>query len=173
MTALSPGLYRATADRFWSKVAGGDVEQCWNWTGHASRYGTFWHLGRNIGAHRVAYELMRADIPDGLQIDHLCRNTKCVNPWHLEPVTPKVNTRRSTVPQVTTARNAAISQCPQGHPYDSENTYTHESGRFCRICISERTKRWSSATATCGACGKAMSRGAITRHSKRFHGDQR
>lgn len=69
---------------------------CWEWTGWAKRgYGQVWVGERTFGAHRFSYELHRAEIPDGLQIDHLCRNTLCVNPWHLEPVTGQVNVRRA------------------------------------------------------------------------------
>lgn len=170
MTALEPGLYRATAARFWSKVVGGDVSECWLWTGTARRYGSFWLGGKNAGAHRVAYELMRADIPAGLQIDHLCRNTKCVNPWHLEPVTPQVNTQRSTVPAVTTARNAAITHCPQDHPYDEDNTYNYGPGRVCRTCANARTRAQNNHPDSCGVCSLPMTHGSILRHSKRFHG---
>lgn len=64
---------------------------CWNWRGHLSKgYGYF---GPRV-AHRVVYEKVIGKIPDGLQIDHLCLNKRCVNPKHLEPVTPKENTNR-------------------------------------------------------------------------------
>jgi hypothetical protein len=83
--------------RFWSKVDGGDVTTCWIW--RASRnpagYGYFYvHAERSVGAHRFAYETMRGDTGK-LQLDHLCNNRACVNPWHLEPVTESVNMQRS------------------------------------------------------------------------------
>jgi hypothetical protein len=89
-------------DLFWIKVdADGD---CWVWRGAVDRYGygkaTINHV-RHI-AHRVAYELMVGPIPEGLTLDHLCRNTLCVNPDHLDPVTNRVNIQRAAV-----ARSAA------------------------------------------------------------------
>jgi len=69
---------------------------CWCWTGHLDPggYGVFWVAGRHCGAHRVAYELFRGSIPEGLEIDHLCRVRHCVSPWHLELVTHAENVRR-------------------------------------------------------------------------------
>ncbi|HEY7824270.1 MAG TPA: HNH endonuclease signature motif containing protein [Acidimicrobiia bacterium] len=84
-------------DRFWNKVdASGD---CWEWIGATAGngYGKINVKGRDHYpefAHRVGWELLVGPIPDGLVIDHLCRNTLCVNPDHLEPVTHKVNVRR-------------------------------------------------------------------------------
>lgn len=80
--------------RFWSRVTetpGG----CWLWTGALcdSGYGRF-RAGTLVRTHRYAYELMVADIPDGLDLDHLCRRRACVNPYHLDPVTRGVNVRR-------------------------------------------------------------------------------
>lgn len=81
---------------FWRTVRGGDVDTCWI-RGNTSTYVQWWdhRRCRVTSAHRFAYELMRADIPEGLQIDHLCSNPPCVNPWHLEPVTVRENVRRS------------------------------------------------------------------------------
>lgn len=79
-------------ERFWAKVQGGSVEECWLWTGAKSRdYGQY----AGVPAHRVAYEMLRAEVPDGLVMDHVCCNPPCVNPWHLEPVTYSTNTTRS------------------------------------------------------------------------------
>lgn len=82
--------------RFWSKVDKAD--DCWIWRGHHGRfgYGLFtWAPSRGVSkvraAHRVAYELLKGPIPDGLVLDHLCRNPPCVNPDHLEPVPQVVN----------------------------------------------------------------------------------
>jgi len=69
---------------------------CWNWIGRINRYGYF----GPIGAHRVMYEKLKGKIQDGLQLDHLCRNKKCVNPNHLEPVTQVENSRRAA-PKIT------------------------------------------------------------------------
>lgn len=80
-------------------------------------------------AHRVAYETFVGPIPEGLQIDHLCRNRACINPQHLEPVTPLVNMQRSL------AVRGRLTACKRGHPFDTENTYrTNKGGRVCRTC---------------------------------------
>lgn len=87
-------------ERFASKLKA--VGDCWEWIGTAARarpsapqYGRFSiSASANVLAHRWSYEYHRADIPEGLTLDHLCRNTLCVNPWHLEPVPARVNTLR-------------------------------------------------------------------------------
>lgn len=86
--------------RFWSYVHKDGPGGCWLWTGALSDdgYGQFQLGCRRVIAHRFAYELCVGPIPDGLHIDHVyangCRYRNCVNPNHLEPVTPKENTRR-------------------------------------------------------------------------------
>lgn len=73
--------------------------ECWSWTAALAGggYGTFRVDGRNVPAHRWAYEFLRAAIPPRLDLDHLCRNRRCVNPWHLEPVTRSVNNLRGAL----------------------------------------------------------------------------
>lgn len=130
---------RTTTDRFWAFV---EKTDCWNWTGNLNTdgYGRFWdgENRRHVQAHRWSYEKLRSAIGPGLQIDHLCRNRRCVNPDHLEPVTPRVNTLRSTA---VTAAHAAKTHCPQGHEYSAENTYRNAAGRHCRICRLEASRR--------------------------------
>jgi hypothetical protein len=97
-------------------------------------------------AHRVSYELFKGPIPDGLQIDHLCRTTACVNPAHLEAVTQLENARRAS---------AEITHCKNGHEYTLETTYRDRHGwRSCRVCSAAaarayyaRTRNSRSATA--------------------------
>lgn len=97
-------------------------------------------------AHRVAYELNGGVIPQGYQIDHLCRNRACINPDHLEPVTPKENSIRGATGFATGRRNKSKTHCPKGHEYSTENTYTYIKNdkyviRECRICRREATRR--------------------------------
>ena len=95
-------------------------------------YGQFWDGTRLVRAHRFAYEQIVGPIPDGLQLDHLCRVRSCVNPAHLEPVTCQVNLLRGTG---ASARNAIKTHCPQGHAYGDFNTYIRPEGwRRCREC---------------------------------------
>jgi hypothetical protein len=123
--------------RFWAKVDKAGSDGCWNWTGtKVNGYGRFgWTARRAQLAHRATYEDAVAPIPDGLVIDHLCRNTACVNPAHLEAVTQQVNTRRGSG---LTAVNAARTHCPQGHEYTPANTYLWAqrgtTRRYCRTC---------------------------------------
>jgi hypothetical protein len=86
-----------TETRFWSKVERRADDQCWPWQGTvlASGYGQFRVGLGHARAHRYAYELLVGPIPDGLTIDHLCRNRACVNPAHMEPVTASENVKRA------------------------------------------------------------------------------
>lgn len=114
------------AARFWRLVE--FSSECWRWTGHRSSggYGQF-HLERVIvPAHRVSYEMEKGPVPDGLQLDHLCRVRECVRPLHLEPVTPGENIRRAY---------AAATHCRNGHPKTPETTVFKSDGSpRCAIC---------------------------------------
>ncbi len=118
---------------------------CWIWHGaikSKSGYGSFgWtRRSQSIHAHRAAFRLMSGDIPGGMQIDHLCRVRNCVNPSHLEVVTPGENIRRGLAPALARDRQLAKTHCPSGHPYDSENTYNWP-GHISRACIQCKRER--------------------------------
>ena len=128
-------------ERFWQKVdASGD---CWIWMGSRGDhgYGTF---NGASNTHRFAWELLVGPIPPGLHLDHLCRNPPCVNPDHLEPVTPRENHLRSPISHVSK------THCVNGHRFDKKNTYIRpDTGtRQCRACgrIRERNRRQRMAS---------------------------
>lgn len=147
-------------DRFWSKVdkAGpvplyrGAPGNCWVWLASTAKgYGNIRTEAGNRYAHRLAYELLLAPIPEGLHIDHRCRRPRCVNPAHLEPVTNAENARRANAGLM----QARKTHCKQGHPYDEENTVIRAdgTGRACREChrvwsndFAVRRKRKERAT---------------------------
>ena len=133
------------AARFWPKVDKEAPNGCWAWRPPltANGYGMINVGGTPAYAHRVAYELSVGPIPEGLYIDHLCRNRSCVNPSHLEPVTHAENVRRGI--SVSTV-HAAKTHCDNGHEFTPENTYIRENGgRCCRACKRERDRKYRAA----------------------------
>jgi hypothetical protein len=124
-------------ERFWAKVQKtDDVWDCWEWIGgHTTAgYGIF-GLSYEIPqyAHRISWELLVGLISDGLEVDHLCRNRSCVNPCHLEPVTPAENRRRG-VPH----REPKL-WCAKGHVLLFDNLRIDSKGhRSCVECTRER-----------------------------------
>lgn len=118
--------------RFKDKIA---PTKCWEWRGALVRgYGQLKASDKLDYAHRISYELFIGKISSGLVIDHLCRNPKCVNPLHLEPVTHKVNILRGVG---ASAMNARKTACHNGHPFTRANTYyipPKRLGRMCRTC---------------------------------------
>jgi hypothetical protein len=139
---MSANHGKSLPERFWLKVNKDgpvptrrpDLGPCWLWTASASRgYG---QLGDGAGglvlAHRFAYELLIGPIPEDLELDHLCRNTRCVKPGHLEPVTYRENVLRSTNP---IAQKSRQTHCIHGHEFTADNTYRKPNGgRQCKTC---------------------------------------
>lgn len=124
---------RSATERFWANVH--KTNTCWLWTMRPAGegYGQIkLESGRRQQAHRFAYELLVGPIPEGLQLDHLCRVRHCVNPAHLEPVTSRENVHRS--PIAPAALNARKTHCPHGHEYTDDNTYFSGGKRICRAC---------------------------------------
>lgn len=107
---LRRNAYRCDHDRgelFWAKVVAS--EGCWTWIAglHSDGYGQFRGDTGTQLAHVFAWMEAYGSVPDGLELDHLCRNRACVRPDHLEPVTHAENVRRGALGRVTAARFAA------------------------------------------------------------------
>jgi hypothetical protein len=119
-----------TDERFHARyvVIDGD---CWQWQGALTTrgYGMFWYCGKQICAHVAAYLLHKGDIPEGLEVDHLCGNKACVNPDHLEAVTHQVNVARGSLKR-------RRSHCWRGHPLEGDNVRIHrvQGTRYCVQC---------------------------------------
>jgi hypothetical protein len=138
---------RSIVDRITDKFLVGDG--CWQWTASLHKgYGQINSgYGRPLAAHRVVYELVTGPIPEGLQLDHLCRNRACVRPDHLEPVTQAENKRRGEAGLVHKRRMEALTHCLRGHEFTSTNTRVGGTSdrpvRTCRACkaLRERERR--------------------------------
>lgn len=135
-----------------------DGSGCWLYAGCINSDGYGIVGGRGEYVHRLQYERYVGPIPDGLQLDHLCRVRHCVNPAHLEPVTSRENSMRSSI--TIAARNAAKTHCPRNHEYTPENTYVDRKrggGRQCRACTLDRAARaWRSRKAAEAARAEAV-----------------
>lgn len=129
---------------FEARVIRRGADECWGWKAHIDKNGYTWasvgHALYHGPAHRLAYELFVGSIPQGLHIDHLCRNPGCVNPAHLEPVTLAENVMRG---EGITARYARSAVCKQGHPRSGENLYIRpgDGARCCRMCRRAQDKK--------------------------------
>lgn len=126
-------------ERFWEKVIPTSTG-CWQWMAYQNNYGygQFWWDGKIALAHRIAYQALVGDIPEGEQCDHLCRNRGCVNPTHLEAVTSAVNTSRG----LSGFDGPTNGLCRRGH--DTRLTggiYIHPDGRReCAVCKQRRNR---------------------------------
>lgn len=143
-------------ERLQEKYTVDEVTGCWVWHAAVSPgpppgkwpYGIMQFNGKMQMAHRVSYQLHRGPIAEGMQLDHLCRNTRCVNPAHLEPVTAKENIRRGKNPR------REQTHCLNGHPLSGDNLYLKPSGRReCRIC---RAEQWGAFKERHGRTNKTI-----------------
>ena len=137
--------------RFWERVSE-QADGCWAWTGHTNNgYGRVTRYFRNFYAHRYSLLQHGIEVPADREVDHLCRNRRCVNPSHLEIVTTSVNIVRS-LPYKDTGRlgrwHLAKTHCPQGHPYGGDNLYIRtDGGRECRTCRRAHVRRFKERQA--------------------------
>lgn len=124
-------MLTSAEDRFFTKMAPfQDPEECWLWDGtrDAYGYGVFYD-GRLQKAHRWCWEFFLGEIPAGLVLDHLCRVKNCVNPWHLDPVSQRVNMAR-----------AVKSHCRRGHARTPDNLNKAGACKQCGVDYREEHK---------------------------------
>lgn len=114
---------------------------CWTWTGYTTDegYGRFSVSQRLVLVHRYSYETQRGPIPEGLVLDHLCRNTSCVNPDHLDAVAQRVNILRGVG---ASAQNSKKTHCYRGHEFTPQNTGQHQNGS--RKCLACETAKYAA-----------------------------
>lgn len=170
-TLAEAKAFRAEVHKLWPKVTPGpdisdfpslkqrillsiteDPSGCWLWAKRINQngYGQLMvrdHGGakqRSRGAHRVSYEQFVGPIPEGLELDHLCRVRKCVNPAHLEPVTHQENLRRSPLHP---ARQRPDGQCSNGHVLAEVGIHKAGTGTTCAQCSRDRTRRFRAKNA--------------------------
>lgn len=140
--------FKTVDERFWEKVDRRGPDECWEWLGarNPSGHGRFAPHHTNVPAHVYAYTSLIGPVPeDHPHLDHRCDNPGCVNPAHLEPATLTGNLYRSG--KAPAVRNRAKTHCPQGHPYDEENTCVSGGARHCRTCARDNARRYRSARA--------------------------
>ena len=123
--------------RFWERVK--KTKSCWLWIGtrDAKGYGVIVNNNKHFFAHRLSYEWEKGKIPIKLEIDHLCRNSACINPKHLEAVTHRENVLRG---MGLMAVNAKKTYCKYGHGFDKKNTGIKKNKqRYCKKCGAIRS----------------------------------
>lgn len=112
---------------------------CWVWGGGLSHgYGAMRFRGKNTPIHVLTYTFYVGPIPEGLELDHLCRNPSCCNPFHLEAVTRAENMRRGLLGVLRPPK----THCRYGHLLTEANLYLYRGERCCRVCIRDRNRRY-------------------------------
>jgi hypothetical protein len=149
----------------------GRRDECWPYPGYRHRdtgYGHAQWKGRLTQAHRASYEMLIGPIPDGLEIDHLCRNRPCCNPWHMEPVTQRVNLLRGESPA---ARQARQTHCIHGHLLSGDNLWIDGRGRrHCQDCRYRRSREnYYRRTGNRPVPESVGDYGKVATHCKRGH----
>jgi hypothetical protein len=140
-TKSIPHFTEAQQEKFWAKVEVHQPAACWEWTGRMGDqgYGIFGYRETVFNPHRVAYTLLIEPIPDGMVIDHLCRNRRCVNPDHLQVVSHEENTRRGFAPNHVVSRTGV---CRRGHT-DFRPRYDGD-GFYCFSCAAAAKARYKA-----------------------------
>lgn len=138
----SPEYPHVLRARLLTRTERDETTGCWIWTGGKTTkgYASINAFGGPTRAHRVAYRLFVGEIPEGKELDHLCRTPACINPDHLEPVTHAVNVKRGRVG----ANMRDRTHCKQGHEFTEENTGRRSDceGRICLTCQRAATVAW-------------------------------
>jgi hypothetical protein len=129
---------------FYRRLSGGDLDSCWPWTGYINGdgYGQLCFKRKTITVQRVAYTLFWGEIPDGRTIDHMCRNRRCGNPYHLRALTNRQNVLAGIC---SAAQNARKTHCIRGHSLAGENLLVvRGTDRSCRACAKIHKDAWNS-----------------------------
>ena len=165
----------------WSKIK--KTRTCWLW-GNNKRYGRYEKNGKRYIAHRFVYEALVGKIPKGFELDHLCRNPPCVNPKHLEPVTPRENKLRGIGVGAMAIKR---THCPKGHSLEGKDIWRQPKvvrltgevvfWRGCRMCRRAAHRNWKDRLRSKGCsktqkkciCGRTFTSSGIGRHKVYGH----